>query len=79
MKQKNPGKKENCVCAFQRHSRATLAHYRDTRLALITLHFSKRWYGSLDIAATQNCTHYLKIGFMVAGGGFYSYYIHQRE
>ena len=77
MKQKNPGKKENCVCAFQRHSRATLAHYRATRLALITLHFSK--YGSLDIAATQNCTYFLKIGFIIAGGGFYFYYIHERE
>ena len=28
------------------------------------------------IAPTRNCTHFLKIGFMVAGGGFYSYYIH---
>ena len=26
---------------------------------------------------TRNCTHFLKIGFGVAGGGFYSYYIHQ--
>ena len=34
-------------------------------------------YGSLGIAPTRNCTHFLKIGFVVAGGGFYSYYIHQ--
>ena len=33
--------------------------------------------GSLGIAPTLNCTHFLKIGFMVAGGGFYSYDIHQ--
>ena len=33
--------------------------------------------GSLGIATTRNCTHFLKIGFMVAGGGFYSYHIHQ--
>jgi hypothetical protein len=29
------------------------------------------------MASTQDCTHFHKIGFMVAGGGFYSYYIHQ--
>ena len=33
--------------------------------------------GSLGIAPTRNCTHFLKIGFGVAGDGFYSYYIHQ--
>jgi hypothetical protein len=33
--------------------------------------------GSLGIAPTRNCTYFLKIGFVVAGGGFYSYYIHQ--
>ena len=27
-------------------------------------------FGSIGIAPTQNCTHYLKIGFVVAGGGF---------
>ena len=27
-------------------------------------------------APTGNCTHFLKIGFVVAGGGLYSYYIH---
>ena len=26
---------------------------------------------------TWYCTHFLKIGFVVAGGGFYSYFIHQ--
>ena len=26
---------------------------------------------------TWYCTHFLKIGFVVAGGWFYSYYIHQ--
>ena len=26
---------------------------------------------------TWYCTHFLKIGFVVAGGGFYSYYNHQ--
>ena len=35
------------------------------------------FYGSLGITPTQNCTHFLKIGFVVAGGGFYSYYIHK--
>ena len=33
--------------------------------------------GSLGIAPTRNCTHFLKIGFVDAGGGFYFYYIHQ--
>ena len=33
--------------------------------------------GSLSIAPTRNCTHFLKIGSVVAGGGFYSYNIHQ--
>ena len=33
--------------------------------------------GSLGIAPTRICTHFLKIGFVVAGGGLYSYYIHQ--
>ena len=32
--------------------------------------------GSLGIAPTRNCTHFLKIIFLVAGSGFYSYYIH---
>ena len=31
--------------------------------------------GSLGIAPTRNCTHFLKI--VVAGGGFHSSYIHQ--
>ena len=29
----------------------------------------------LGIAPTRNCTKFLKIRFLVAGGGFYSYYI----
>ena len=33
--------------------------------------------GSLGITTTRNCTHFLKIGFAIAGGGHYSYYIHQ--
>ena len=33
--------------------------------------------GSIGIAPTRDCTHFLKIIFIVAGGGFYSYYIHQ--
>ena len=35
--------------------------------------------GSLGNAPTRDCTHYLKIVFVVAGGGFYLYYIHQRN
>ena len=31
--------------------------------------------GSLGFAPTRNCTHCIKIGFVVAGGGFYSYNI----
>ena len=34
-------------------------------------------YGSLGIAPTRNYNHFLKIGFVVSEGGFYSYYIHQ--
>ena len=30
--------------------------------------------GSHGIEPTRNRTHFLKIGFVVAGGGFYSYY-----
>ena len=33
--------------------------------------------GSPGIAHTQNCTQFLKIGFVVARDGFYSYNIHQ--
>ena len=33
--------------------------------------------GSIGIAPTLDCTHFLEIGIVVAGGGFYSYYIHQ--
>ena len=33
--------------------------------------------GSLGIIHTLDCTHFLKIGFVVAGGGVYSYYIHE--
>ena len=33
--------------------------------------------GLLGIAPTRNCTNLFEIGFMAAGGGFYSYYIHQ--
>ena len=33
--------------------------------------------GSHGIAPTRDCTHFLKIRFVVAGGGFYSYYNHQ--
>ena len=40
----------------------------------VVTHFST---SSLGISPTQNCTHFIKIGFAVAGGGFYSYYIHQ--
>ena len=32
---------------------------------------------SLGITPTQNCTYFLKIGFAVAGGRLYFYYIHQ--
>ena len=39
--------------------------------------FSGIYTGSLGIAPTGNCTHFLKIGFVVAEGGFNSYYIHQ--
>ena len=35
----------------------------------------KQIYGSLGIASTQNSTHFPKVKFVVAGGGFYSYYI----
>ena len=37
----------------------------------------KPYNGSLGIAPTRNCIHILRIRFVVAGGGFYSYYIHQ--
>ena len=32
--------------------------------------------GSCGIDPTRNCIHFLKNGMMVAGGRFYSYYIH---
>ena len=34
-------------------------------------------WGSLSIAPKRNCTHFFKIGFVVAGCGFYFYYIQQ--
>ena len=33
--------------------------------------------GSLGIIPTRECTHFLKIRFLAATGGSYSYYIHQ--
>ena len=33
--------------------------------------------GSLVIEPTRYCTHFFKIVFIIAVGGFYSYYIHQ--
>ena len=39
-------------------------------LSVQTVNFSRfTWY----------CTHFLKVGFVVAGGGFYSYYNHQEN
>ena len=38
---------------------------------------NERKFGSLVIARTRNCTHFLRIGFVVAGGWFYSYIINQ--
>ena len=35
------------------------------------------FFGSRGIQPTRDSTHFLKIGFVVAGGGFYSYYNHQ--
>ena len=35
------------------------------------------YLGSLGIAPTRDYIHFLKIGFLVAGVGLYSYYIHQ--
>ena len=35
------------------------------------------WLGSISIAPTRDCTHFLKIWFVVTGCGFYSYDIHQ--
>ena len=36
-----------------------------------------RKFGFLGIAPTRDCTHFLKIEFMVTGSKFYSYYIQQ--
>ena len=44
---------------------------------LLITFFSGMYTGSLCIAPRRNCTYFLKIGFVVAGGGFNSYYIHQ--
>ena len=33
--------------------------------------------GLLGYAPTRNCTHFLKIGFVIDKGRFYSYYFHQ--
>ena len=62
----------------------------DTSVFCLRIHLwmlaALRWTGrvmmstyddSLGIAPTRNCTHFLIIGFVVAGGRFYSYYIHQ--
>ena len=37
------------------------------------------WYCiyTLHLQSKMNCTHFLKIGLVVAQGGFYVYYIHQ--
>ena len=50
----------------------------DFSVAFDLINFSASIFtGSLGIAPTRDCTHLFKIGFVVAGDGFYSYYIHQ--
>ena len=39
-----------------------------------TYHWTGTHHGSHGIVPKRDWTHFLKIGFMVAGGGFYSYY-----
>ena len=34
-------------------------------------------FKNIGIGPTWNCTHFLKIGIVVAGGGFYFHYIHR--
>ena len=43
------------------------------------LNTSIETFGSLVIEPTRDCTLFLKIGFGVAGGGFYSYYINKLD
>ena len=50
-------------------------HHRSFQSSIID--FKIDFSGLLGIAPTRNCTNSHKIGFIVAGGGFYSYYIHQ--
>ena len=47
------------------------------RIKRLPIFFMNMLTGSLGIAPIRECTHFLKIGFVVAEDGFYSYYIHQ--
>ena len=38
---------------------------------------SQHFLGSIGIAPTRDCTNFHTIGFVIAGGGFYSYDINQ--
>ena len=55
-----------------------LGQYLSFLLSNVGINIQIKWkMGSLGIAHTRDCTYFLKIGFVVAGGGSYSYYIHQ--
>ena len=43
----------------------------------LIIQLSNALLGSLGIVTSRNCTHFLKIGFLVAGGRFHSYNINQ--
>ena len=61
---------------LRRRAKADDNYFRPARVSTLFGYFSK---GSLGIAPTRNCTPFLKIGFMVARCGFYSYYIHHES
>ena len=53
----------------------TLIEYKQS----INKHKSNLVKGSLGIAPARNCTQFLKIGFVVAGGGFLFLFYPPRE
>ena len=58
---------------------AQLKHFILQNWHILYPKYLRQSCGSLGIAPTRNFTHFPKIGIVVAGERFYSYYIHQKQ
>ena len=79
MRERGPLK--NCICIVPfRDSDPANSDHLNMDQPENTTNFkwqSGKLIGYLGIAPTRNYTHFFKIGFVIAGNGFYSYHIHQ--